>query len=141
MYTGTNRHNPQKKTVVDPNTFPNAFFLSSIQYTVYCRCQMPNFPLLCLNGSKLNYGANRILQSGKDLNKINDGTVIIMVTGTVGTQPSFYYLQSETNFASHFSQYMLKIYCKLAKSDGLISQFLLSYETQGARESTYACCI
>jgi len=39
--------------------------------------------------------------------------------------------------ASHFSHYGMKIYCKLAKSDGLISHFLLSYEAQGVRESTY----
>jgi len=51
---------------------------------------MPDFPLLYLNGGKLNYKADRILQRGKDLNKINDGTVIIMVTGTVGTRRSFY---------------------------------------------------
>jgi len=64
-----------------------------------------------------------------------------MVTGTVGTQRSFYYLQSETNVASHFSQYVIFIYNKLAKSDGIISHFLLSYETQVAKESNYTCCI
>jgi len=69
-----------------------------LRYNIfYCRFQMPNFALLYLSGGKLNYEANRILKRGKDLNKINDGTVIITVTGTVGTQRSFYYLQSETN--------------------------------------------
>jgi hypothetical protein len=102
---------------------------------------MPDFPLLYLNGGKLNYKANRILQRGKDLNKINGGTVIIMVTGTVGTRRSIYYQQPETNIASRFSQYGIIIYCKLGKSDALISHFLLSFETQGARESTYTWCI
>ena len=130
-----------KKTVVDPHThfLMRSFYL---RYNIfYCRFQMSNFPLLYLNRGRLNYEANRILQRGKDLNKINDATVIIMVTGTVGTQLSFYYLQSDTNFASHFSQYVIFIYCKLAKSDGIISHFLLSYETQVARESNYTCCI
>jgi hypothetical protein len=44
-----------------------------------------------------------------------------MVTGTAGTHRIFCYLQSETNFASHFSQYLILIYCKLAKSDLTIS--------------------
>jgi hypothetical protein len=78
-----------------------SFYLRYI--TCYCRYQMAIFPLLYLNGSKLNYEANRILQHGKGLNKINDGSVIVFVTDVVGTERSFYYLQSETNFASHFS--------------------------------------
>jgi len=47
------------------HTFPNAFFY--IRYNIsYCRFQMSDFPLLYLNGGRLNYEANRILQRGKD---------------------------------------------------------------------------
>jgi hypothetical protein len=68
---------------------------------------MPVFPLLYLNGGKLNYEANRILQRGKYLNKINDGTVIIMVTGTVGTRRTFsIYNQTQTLLPiSHRTRY------------------------------------
>lgn len=120
--------------------FPNAFFLSSIQYILLSLSDVKLSAALS-KGGRLNYEANRILQRGKDLNKINDGTIIIMETGTVGTQRSFYYLESETNFASFFSQYMILIYCKLAKSDGIISHFFLSYETQGATGGTHTCYV
>lgn len=113
-----------------------------LRYNIfYCRFQTPNFPLFYLNGGKLNYEANRILQRGKDFNKINDVTVIIMVTGTAGTQRNFYYVQSETNFAYHFSQYVIIIYYRLANSYEIVSHFLLSYKTQGARESIYTSFI
>jgi len=55
VYNGTKKHNPQKKTVVYPHTFPNAFFFYPRCNIFYCSFQIPNFPLFFLNRGKLNY--------------------------------------------------------------------------------------